>query len=116
MAEPLIETLDTEALLADMAFDTNEPRQTLDARGVAAVVPSKPDRKVPILHDKVVYGWRHLIENAFCKLNAFRRLATRGACLPAGKAGPEGQDHHELHRHAPPRRQCDCLEMIVHRP
>ena len=77
MAEPLIETVDTEALLADVAFDANELCQTRDARGVAAVIPSKPDRKVPILHDKVMCGWRHLIEDAFCKLKAFRRPATR---------------------------------------
>ena len=77
MAEPLIETIDPQALLADMAFDTNAIRHLLDERGIVAVIPSKPDRKVVIPHDKAMYGWRHLIENAFAKLKAFRRLATR---------------------------------------
>jgi transposase len=42
-----------------------------------AVIPPKADRAQPIPHDAGVYKWRHLIENFFCNLKAFRRIATR---------------------------------------
>ena len=34
-------------------------------------------RKRPIAYDKSRYRDRHLIENAFCRLKDFRRVATR---------------------------------------
>lgn len=77
MAEPLLQEVETQALLADMAFDTNALRHVLDERGIVAVIPSKPDRKVTIPHDETMYGWRHLVENMFAKLKQFRRIATR---------------------------------------
>ena len=75
--EPLITGLDFEALIGDKAFDNNWLRATLDERGAAAVIPSKADRASRILHDAEMYKWRHLIENFFCRLKAFRRVATR---------------------------------------
>jgi transposase len=75
--EPLITGLDFNALLGDKAFDNNWLRANLDKRGAAAVIPSKADRAGPIPYDREMYKWRHLIENFFCKLKAFRRIATR---------------------------------------
>jgi transposase len=75
--EPLITGLDFDALIADKAFDNNWLRATLNERGNLAVIPSKADRAGRIPHDVEIYKWRHLIENFFCKLKAFRRLATR---------------------------------------
>ena len=37
----------------------------------------KADRTTRIPHDAEMYKWRHLIENFFCRLKAFRRVATR---------------------------------------
>jgi hypothetical protein len=31
----------------------------------------------PIPHDREMYKWRHLVENFFCNLKQFRRIATR---------------------------------------
>jgi transposase len=75
--EPLIEGREFGALLADKAFDTNAIRATLDERGVLAVIPPKSNRKTPIPCDMDMYKWRHLVENFFCKIKAFRRIATR---------------------------------------
>ncbi len=75
--EPLIAGLDFGALLGDKAFDSNALRDELTKRGAIAVIPSKDGRVVPIPHDEDMYKWRHLIENFFCKLKAFRRIATR---------------------------------------
>lgn len=75
--EPLIGGLDFEALIGDKAFDNNRLRATLNERGAIAVIPSKADRVKPIPHDAEMYKWRHLVENFFCSLKAFRRIATR---------------------------------------
>ena len=75
--EPLITGLDFQALLGDKAFDNNWLRAELNERGAAAVIPSKADRAGRIPYDVEIYKWRHLIENFFCQLKAFRRIATR---------------------------------------
>jgi transposase len=74
---PLIEDLDFDALLGNKAFDNNALRANLNDRGAMAVIPPKATRKVPINCDYHMYKWRHLIENYFCKIKAFRRIATR---------------------------------------
>ena len=75
--EPLIEDIEVLALLADKAFDIDWLRAELNNRGAQAVIPPKANRKQAIACDFHMYRWRHLIENFFCKLKAFRRIATR---------------------------------------
>ncbi|VIO70439.1 hypothetical protein CI1B_30930 [Bradyrhizobium ivorense] len=75
--EPLITGLDFAALIGDKAFDNNWLRANLNERSAAAVIPSKADRAGRIPHDAEMYKWRHLVENFFCSLKAFRRIATR---------------------------------------
>lgn len=74
---PLIGDIDFAALLADKAFDMDWLRAELDDRGALAVIPPKANRTRPIFCDFHMYRWRHLIENFFCALKAFRRVATR---------------------------------------
>jgi putative transposase len=52
-------------------------RRWLGARGTTAVVPNKCNRKQPFTFDRNSYKQRHKIENAFCRLKDFRRIATR---------------------------------------
>ena len=75
--EPLIKDIDFGALLADKAFDTNWLRTELNERGSIAVIPPKSNRVEKIDCDFEMYRWRHLVENFFCKLKEFRRIATR---------------------------------------
>lgn len=75
--EPLITGLDFEALIGDKAFDNDWLRAELNDRGATAVIPPKADRASRIACDVAMYGWRHLIENFFCNLKEFRRIATR---------------------------------------
>ncbi len=74
---PVLENLEFKALLADKAFDSNAIRTLVAERGALAVIPSKADRSTCIPHDSEMYKWRHLIENFFCKIKEFRRIATR---------------------------------------
>lgn len=75
--EPLIADIDFNALLADKAFDIDWIRAELGERGAMAVIPPKADRARFIACDFAMYRWRHLVENFFCHLKAFRRVATR---------------------------------------
>ena len=75
--EPLLAGVAFDALLADKAFDIDWIRTELNERGAMAVIPPKADRAHPIPCDFVMYRWRQLVENFFCKLKAFRRIATR---------------------------------------
>jgi len=52
-------------------------RKTLKKRGTKPVSPNKRNRKQPFSFNKKAYKGRHLIENAFCRLKDFRRIATR---------------------------------------
>jgi transposase len=75
--EPLIKDIEFDALLADKAFDIDWLRAELNDRGALAVIPPKADRARPIPCDFDMYKWRHLVENFFCNLKVFRRIATR---------------------------------------
>jgi transposase len=64
-------------LLGDKAYDSAELRQWLKDRGTKPVIPNRSNRKQPFRFDKKSYKQRHRIENAFCRLKDFRRIATR---------------------------------------
>jgi transposase len=74
---PLIAGLEFDALIADKAFDTNAIIADLDARGAKIVISQHPRRIPPLKIDLEMYKWRHLIENFFCKLKEFKRIALR---------------------------------------
>ena len=74
---PLIDSLSFEALIGDTAFDSNAIIAELDARGAKAVIAQHPRRLRPLAIDEEMYKWRHLIENFFCKLKEFKRIALR---------------------------------------
>jgi transposase len=76
-AEPLLADVDFEALIADKGFDNDGLRAALNERGALAVIPPKADRARHIPCDFAMYRWRHLVENFFCLLKGFRRIATR---------------------------------------
>ena len=64
-------------VLADKGYDANALRTMLRRVSVVPVIPGRRNRKRVIAYDKQRYRDRHLIENAFCRLKDFRRVATR---------------------------------------
>ena len=74
---PLIDGLSFGGLIAYMAFDDNAIITDLNERGAKAVIAQHPRRASPLPIDAELYKWRHLIENCFCKLKEFRRIAMR---------------------------------------
>ena len=83
---PLLEGIEFAALIADKAFDSNAIIADLNARGAKIVISQHPRRTRKLPLDAEMYKWRHLIENFFCKLKEFKRIAMR-----ADKNRPELQ-------------------------
>jgi transposase len=64
-------------LIADKGYDADALRKELTENGTKPVIPGRRNRKRSIRHDQKRYRDRHLVENAFCRLKDFRRIATR---------------------------------------
>ena len=75
--KPLIQDVEFGMFLGDKASDADWSRTELNDRGTVAVIPPKSNRKQKIDCDFHAYRWRHLVENFFCSLKTFRRIATR---------------------------------------
>ncbi len=65
------------AILADKAYGSKANRQLIRDEGALDVIPSKVNAKDPVPHDKDLYRRRHKVENFFCRLKDYRKLATR---------------------------------------
>ncbi len=64
-------------LLGDKGYDADRLRRSLRETGTTPVIPGRRNRKRAIRYDQKRYKGRHLIENAFCRIKDFRRVATR---------------------------------------
>ena len=74
---PLIDGVEFGGLIADKAFDADWIVAELDDRGARVVISQHSRRSQPRDIDLEVYKWRHLVENFFCKLKEFKRIAMR---------------------------------------
>jgi len=74
---PFIKGVTFDGLIADKAFDTDAIAADLNERGAKVVISQHPRRSKPLNIDLGVYKWRHLIENFFCKIKEFKRIALR---------------------------------------
>lgn len=75
--EPLLEGIEFGGMIADKAFDSDAIIADLNDRGAKIVISQHPRRATPLQLDREIYKWRHLIENFFCKLKDFKRIAMR---------------------------------------
>ena len=64
-------------VIADKGYDADALRRELRSQGKVAVIPGRSNRKRRIVFDKARYRERHRVENAFCDIKDFRRVATR---------------------------------------
>ena len=63
----------------DKAFDSNWIITERNERGAGIVISQRLQRNSPLTIDPEIYTWRPLIENFFCTLKEFKRIAIR-AC------------------------------------
>ena len=76
-AKGLVSQAESQCLLADKAYDSDDLRNALAAQGASAVIPSKTSRAQRILYDKELYKARSEIECTINLLKQARRFATR---------------------------------------
>lgn len=76
-AEPLIDGLAADIVMADAAYDSDRLRAAIADKGAIAVIPNNPSRALKHPLDEHLYAQRHLVECCFSKLKQFRRVATR---------------------------------------
>jgi transposase len=68
---------DAKTLIADKGCDSDEFRDALEAKGIAACIPPKIIRRKASPFDKALYKQHHKIENMFGILKDWRRFSTR---------------------------------------
>jgi len=69
--------LSFDAVLADRAFDANWIINEMNERGALICISQRLQRREPLEIDQVMNEWPHLVENFFCNLKDFRRIAMR---------------------------------------
>ena len=74
---PLLTGTETEAVIADKGYESNQVLAFIREQGAEAVIPPKSNRRDPWEYDRDLYKQRNLIERAFNKLKQWRRIATR---------------------------------------
>jgi len=77
-AETLLDTPRSPlAVTADKAYDSKKVRQQIRDDGALPVIPSRDNAAKKAYCPKRIYRRRHKIENFFCGIKDWRRIATR---------------------------------------
>ena len=76
-AQPLIQGLPLEVVIADKGYDSQAVVMAIEAQDAEAVVPSRPNAKSPRKTDWARYKDRNLVERFWVKMKHYRRVATR---------------------------------------
>ena len=69
--------MDFTPWIGDTACDSDALLDRLAEHGVKTVIPPKKNRTLPRTFDRDADRDRHRIETVFCKIKAFRAIATR---------------------------------------
>jgi len=69
-------------ILGDKGYDSDSIREHVNQSGGIANIPGKKNRKEPVFYIKEVGKRKHVVENYFCRIKRFRRVATRYDRLP----------------------------------
>jgi len=65
------------SITADKAYDSEKVRQLIRDDGAIPAIPSKSTARKKAYCPKRIYRQRHKIENYFCRIKDWRRIATR---------------------------------------
>ena len=76
-APKLIEAAQGQNFIGDKGYDSNAVIEAIEAKGMTPVIPSNASRSSRRKIDRHLYKDRCLVENFFCKLKRYRRVATR---------------------------------------
>jgi len=73
----LLEDLDTRLVIADTSYDSDANRACCAGKGIAVVIPRRPNRLGPVPLDEEYCRDRNKVERFFGRLKQCRRLVTR---------------------------------------
>ena len=74
----LVSSPEAEVVVADKGYDSQILRELIKSRNAKHVIPRKGNSKQGNNDiDWCMYRYRHLVENAFLKINKYRAVATR---------------------------------------
>jgi transposase len=76
-APKLIEQAQGRNFIADKGYDSDKVIEAVEQKKMTAVIPSRENRRTQRVIDRHIYKERHLVENFFCKIKRYRRVATR---------------------------------------
>ena len=74
LAQSLVEGFQSDALLADRAYDSDRFLQWLTRQDCQVVIPPRKNRLNPHEYDKFLYRERHLVKFFINKMKHFRRV------------------------------------------
>ena len=66
-------------MIGDKGYDSDALAEAFEGQGMTVCIPPRSNRRNPREYDKQVYRMRHLVENLFLRLKAWRGIATRYA-------------------------------------
>ena len=81
-AEVLPKDLSGSFVLGDKGYDSDALRAEIAERGGVSNIPPKSNRKSFVKYSSEVGKVRHKVENFFCRIKSYRRVATRYDQLP----------------------------------
>jgi transposase len=76
-AKALIKEFDSENVIADKGYDSDDFIEFIVARDSVAVIPPRANRTESREYDKELYKERHLVECCINKLKQYRRIFSR---------------------------------------
>ena len=76
-APKLIAQAHGKNFIGDKGSDANHIIEAIQKKAMTPVIPSKSNRLIKREIDTQIYKERHLVENFFCKIKRYRRVATR---------------------------------------
>jgi transposase len=76
-AEALLTDFDSQYVIADKGYDSDEFIAFITERESVAVIPPRENRTAPREYDKELYKERHLVECCINKLKQYRRIFSR---------------------------------------
>lgn len=76
-SDTVLQGINTDAVVADKAFDSGSLLHTITDTGAKVVIPPRSNGNTPREYDMHQYKHRNLIERLFCRMKYFRGIATR---------------------------------------
>lgn len=76
-APTLIAAAQGRSFIADKGYDSNAVVDAIQQRRMKVVIPPKSNRRDKRKFSRKLYRTRHFVENFFCKIKRYRRVATR---------------------------------------